>query len=73
MTNALPHDPILGDDEEVEGVIVPNPTLILQITVSADESRLLAAAARAANVFMNRYIKQIALTHAEEEVDREQG
>lgn len=64
-TTALPpHAPILRDDEVIEGTIVPDPQLVLEITLNGEESRAIEAAARAANVSMGRYIKQVALENA---------
>lgn len=60
-----PHAPILDDGEILEGVNVPNPRLILQITLGRDEVHLLAEPARAANMPMGRYIKKMALEAAQ--------
>lgn len=60
-----PHAPIIEEGNVLEGVNVPNPNLILQIDLEREESRLLSAAARAANMSTNRYIKQVALEAAQ--------
>jgi hypothetical protein len=63
-TTALPpHAPILGDDDVIEGTIDPDTQLVLEISLNGEESRAIEAAARAANMPMGRYIKQIALEH----------
>jgi hypothetical protein len=59
-----PHAPILAKGDVLEGVNVPNPKLILQIDLEREESRLLSAAASAANLSTTRYIKQVALAAA---------
>lgn len=64
-----PHAPILDDDDIIEGTIAPDPQLVLEISLNGEESRVIEAAARAANLPMGRYIKQIAL----ETACREQG
>jgi hypothetical protein len=58
------HPPRIEADEVVEGVIVPDPKLVLQITLNRAESRAIAAAARAANMSVNRWIKKTALNQA---------
>lgn len=63
-TNLPPHAPILGDDDVIEGTIVPNPLLILELTLNLEESQLLSAAASAAKISTARYIKQTALEAA---------
>jgi hypothetical protein len=65
MSQTLPYDPILGYEETVEGTPVPNPTLILEIELDEETSRLLAEAARAADLSLPRYIKQAALEKAQ--------
>lgn len=59
------HPPQAEDDELQEIVFLPGVTLSLQITLDREESRLLSAAASAANVSTNRYIKQAALAAAQ--------
>ncbi|MDQ2653753.1 MAG: hypothetical protein M3Z20_12020 [Chloroflexota bacterium] len=58
------HAPVLAEGEALEGVNVPNPKLILQITLEREDVRLLAEPAQAANMPMGRYIKQVALAAA---------
>lgn len=58
-------DPLLGYEETVEGMPVPNPTLILELELDEETSRLLADAARAAGLSLPRYIKQAALEKAQ--------
>jgi hypothetical protein len=65
MSQTLPYDPILGYEETVEGTPVPNPTLILEIELDEGASRLLAEAARAADLSLPRYIRQAALEKAQ--------
>ena len=65
MSQALPYDPILGHEETAEGTHVPNPTLILELELDEEASRLIAEAARAANLSLPRYIRQAALEKAE--------
>ncbi len=45
---------------------MPDPKLVLQITLNRAESRAIAAAARAANMSVNRWIKETALNQAEQ-------
>jgi hypothetical protein len=66
------HPPQIDADEIVEGVIVPDPKLVLHITLNRTESRALAAAAHAANMSVNRWIKETALDQAEQ-IRRSQG
>ena len=63
-TDLPPHAPILADDEILEGTIVTDPQLVLEISLNGEESRAIEAAARAANMPMGRYIKQIAVETA---------
>lgn len=63
-TSLPPHAPVLDDADVVEGTIVPNPTLILELTLTLEESRLLSAAASAAKISAARYTKQTALEAA---------
>lgn len=63
-TELPPHAPILGDDEILEGTIVADPHLVLEISLNGEESRVIEAAARAAKMPMSRYIKQIAVESA---------
>lgn len=66
------HPPQIDADETLEGAIVPDPKLVLQITLNRTESRALAAAARAANMSVNRWIKETALDRAAQ-IHRSQG
>lgn len=59
-----PHAPILDEDAIIEGTIVSDPHLALEISLNGEESRIIEAAARAANLPMGRYIKQFALETA---------
>jgi hypothetical protein len=66
------HPPQINADENVEGVNVPDPKLVLQITLSRVESRPPRAAARSANMSVNRWIKETALDRAEQ-IRRSEG
>lgn len=63
-TELPPHAPILGEDDVLEGTIVADPHLVLEISLNGEESRLIEAAARAASMPMGRYIKQIVIESA---------
>lgn len=52
------------DWEPVEAVVSPNLTMTLQMTFDRDQMRLLSEAARAANMPVIRWIKQLALDQA---------
>lgn len=52
------------DWEPVEAVVSPNPTMTLQMTFDLEQLRLLSEAARAAEMPVIRWIKQLALEQA---------
>ncbi len=53
------------DWEPVEADISPNPTMTLQMPFDLEQIRLLSEAARAADLPVIRWIKQLALEQAE--------
>jgi hypothetical protein len=72
-TNSPPDDDELAElmnpdtwdwDNVLVGVPAPNPTLTIGIRLEGDDVRILSAAARAANMPLSRYIKQVALEAA---------
>jgi hypothetical protein len=65
LSPTLPYDSILGYEETVEGTPIPNPTLILEIELDEETSRLLAEAARAADLSLPRYVMQAAIEKAQ--------
>ena len=68
-TETLPRDPILGDEEIVEGVIVENPTALLEIPFTLEELRIIAPAARAADLPTHEYIRRVTLAQAQRDQD----
>jgi hypothetical protein len=67
---ALPsHAPILDDDEELEGIIAPDPVLVFEVSLNGEDLDLIEPAAIAAGLSVTRYLKHAAL----QESSRQRG
>jgi hypothetical protein len=63
-----PSDPFLGDEETVPGTIVEEPILILELSLTPEETRVLSAASAAANMSLPRYLLRAAMQSAQHEL-----
>lgn len=67
---ALPlHAPILDDDEELEGIVSPDPVLVFEVPLNGADLDLIEPAAIAAGLSVTRYLKYAAL----QEANRQRG
>lgn len=67
---ALPrHAPILEDDEELEGIVAPDPVLVFEVSLNGADLDLIEPAAIAAGLSVTRYLKYAVLQEATRQRD----